>query len=197
VNNYVLFVLFEQILRVIFILGLINRINHPEYLLIFGELPGVILKVILTWIYTNKAIIKVRINIWQTFVVPTLASAIFLGVGLAFNALYLQLITAFAGQALVPTIIYAFVLCFGLTLTLYPFCVGFLGGWDTRSLADLKFATYYSGPSKFFAQLFYKMTELGIKKSPLHNRFPIAVEGIDAEIQKLTQLKQQACEKEN
>jgi O-antigen/teichoic acid export membrane protein len=192
VGLYVLFVTIEQIFRVVLLVSLINRIEHPEYLLIWGELPGAIIKVLLTWVYTNKKVINVRINWYQSVVVPVIASLLFVLIGLALNQIYLDFIVVMGGNALVPTILYAFVVCLGLAMTAYPFIVAFLGGWDDRSILDLEFAAKNAGPSKPFALLFLKMTRLGAMKSPLHNRFPINVEGIEQELVILTDLKEKA-----
>jgi O-antigen/teichoic acid export membrane protein len=194
ISHYVLFVTLEQILRVGIMLALITRISHPEYLLIFGELPGAIFKSILTWIYTNKKILKVRINIWQTIIAPSVASMLILLIGLGLNPIYMNAITQFNGDALIPTIIYSLFVCLGLALTLYPFIVGILGGWDSRSLQDFEFAAYHSGPSKLFAVLFYKMSRIGSKISPLFNRFPTYDTNIDEEIQVLKVLKEKSRE---
>jgi hypothetical protein len=189
VGLYIVFVTIEQVFRIILFIGLVNNIARPELLLIWGELPGVILKVLLTWIYTNKKVIKVRINWWQTIVAPTGAVIAFLIIGSLFNGIYLKLITLFSGQALVPTIIFAFLICNILALTIYPFMLGFLGGWDDASMKDFHFGVKNAGPSRLFGKLFYTMTVLGTKKSPLHNRFPIQIEGIEDEYLHLYELK--------
>jgi O-antigen/teichoic acid export membrane protein len=195
VGHYIVFVTVEQVIRVVFLLALINKVDHPEYLLIWGELPGVILKVLLTWIYTNKKTIKIKINLMQSMIAPGIASIVLVLIGFALNPVYLLVIELFNGNALLPTILYSFLVCSGLAMTVYPFLVAFLGGWDDRSLLDLEFAMEHSGPSKPFFKLFLKMTKLGVKKSPLHNRYPIYVEGFEDDIKKLNLLKNQAINK--
>jgi O-antigen/teichoic acid export membrane protein len=190
VGQYVLFVTIEQVFRVLLLLILITRVqSHPEYLLIWGELPGVILKVLLTWLYTNKLIIKVRINWWQTLFAPGIASLIFFGVGLIVNQWYLNAIVSFSGNALFPTILFSFLICTGLSLTLYPFCLGLLGSWDDASLGDFEFAVRHAGPSRLFGLAFFHMTRFGAKKSPLHNKMPISTTGVAEEIALLNELK--------
>ncbi|MHA1819383.1 MAG: hypothetical protein ACTSU2_05475 [Promethearchaeota archaeon] len=187
VGLYILFVLIEQIIRITLLLLLIDRIAHPEFLLIFGELPGVIVKVLLTWVYTNKKIIRVKIYIWQTVIAPLIATIGFVIVGTILMKFYYQLIS---GQsALVPTIIFSFIIFMGLTITIYPLILALAGGWDKETMRQLEFAISHSGPSKPFSYIFLKSTQFGNKISSLYNRFPIDFKEATSEIEYLMRLK--------
>jgi len=189
IGHYILFVLLEQFIRITIFFVLITRISQPEYLLLWGELPGVLIKVFLTWWYTHKNIIPVHIHRWQSFGAPIISSLVFLIVGLFMNQLHAVLVNFFGGQVLIPTIIMSLLLCPGLAMTLYPLLVGFLGGWDDRALKDLDFAAQNSGPSSIFAIIFYRMTCLGVKISPFHNRTQSYAADLDEELLHLNQLK--------
>jgi hypothetical protein len=126
VGIYIWFISIEQIIRIVFLVSLLNNVARPEYLLIFGELPGAIIKSILIWIYTNNKIIKVKLNYWQTIIAPSVGVIVYIGVGSLFMKLYLYLIESM--EVLIPTIIFAFIIFTGLTMTLYPFYISF-GRW--------------------------------------------------------------------
>jgi O-antigen/teichoic acid export membrane protein len=190
VEKYLLFVAIEQILRIIIFVSLIDRIPRPELLLIYGELPGVIFKVLATWFYTNKRVIPVKINIYQTIIAPAIASFVFLFVGLGFNSIYIRIIGKV--DALIPTVIFTFLIFCVLFLTLYPFVLGLLGSWDADTLSQLRFAAETSGPSKRFAKLFYTSTVFGIKKSKLYGKHAIIIQGIEDDIDLLISLRNKA-----
>lgn len=187
VGIYIWFISIEQLIRVIFIVSLLNNIARPEYLLIFGELPGAIIKSILIWIYTNKKVIKVRINKWQTIIAPFIAVCGYVLLGSIFMRLYLYFIETM--DVLVLTIIFAFIIFTGLTMTIYPFILALAGGWDAETLRQLEFSARHSGPSKIFAMIFLKFTELGNKISPLYNKHPINYEDALIDVNTLTNLK--------
>jgi hypothetical protein len=146
VGIYIGLVTIEQIVRIIVLISLLDIIPKPEYLLIFGELPGAVVKTFLTWIYTNKKVIKVKINIWQTLVAPFIGVSAYVLVGSIFMSIYNLMINNI--DVLIPTIIFAFLIFTGLTLTIYPFVLALAGGWDEETYRQLQFSVKQSGPSK-------------------------------------------------
>ncbi|MHA1339670.1 MAG: hypothetical protein ACTSRZ_06065 [Promethearchaeota archaeon] len=189
-SQYIVFITIEQIIRFILLITLLDILPKPEYILIFGELPGAILKTSLTWIYTNKKVIRVKIYIWQTLIAPILAAVAYVIIGYIFMTFYRNLLLTM--EPLLPTIIFSFIIFTALSMTVYPFVLALVGGWDDETFRQLKFAAEKSGPSKLFAVIFLKMTELGNRISPLYNKFPIDYSKAKADIQKLINLKFQS-----
>jgi hypothetical protein len=187
VGIYILFVSLEQISRIIVLISLINVIQEPQYLLIFGELPGVFLKIIFTWWYTNQKIIHVKINLWQTVFAPLCATLVYISVGylvLSGYDIWLQ-----SSEPLIPTIICSFIIFTGLTISVYPFALGIFGGWDTETIRQMRFAAENSGPSKIFAKIFLLMSEKGNQLSKLYNKHPIEFQEASIEIEQLMNIK--------
>lgn len=187
VEKYLLFVAIEQAIRIILLVTLLDVIPKPELLLIFGELPGAIIKSVLTWWYTNKKVLKIKINLWQTVVAPFLSVAAYVGVGSIVLLIYRNIIAT--QDSLIPTIISAFVIFTGLTMTVYPFALSLLGAWDDETMRQLEFSAKHSGPSKPFALIFLKITQVGNKISPLYNKHPIDFTSATSEIKLLTEMK--------
>jgi len=186
-TQYIIFITIEQIIRFILLITLLPILPKPEYILIFGELPGAILKTSLTWIYTHKKVIKVKIHVWQTLIAPILASITYVSIGLICMRIYNELISE--GNILIHTIIFSLLIFTILSMTVYPFFLAVFGGWDFETFRQLEFAAKNSGPSKLFAMIFLKMTEIGNKISPLFNKFPIDYSKAQEDIQKLINLK--------
>ncbi len=186
-GTYVVAVAIEQVIRVTFLLTTIGSLQFFAF--VFAEIPGVIFKVIFTWVLTNKRIIKVRVNWWQTVVAPGLSCVAIAGIGwllsLAYDAAIVAL-TPVGGATL-----YMVVYFLGFGNFLYPFLLGLLGGHDAESLAQVEFAARHAGPSKFFALVFYRITALGSRLSPLHGRHPIPYEEAAKEAGELFSLVKQ------
>ena len=172
-GTYVVAVIIEQIIRITFLLLTIRTLQFWAF--VFGEIPGVIVKVFITWILTHKKIIKVRINWWQTLIAPGLACGIIALLAWILNALFFDLfltvMTPVGGATIFMVIFF-----FGFSNFLYPFLLGVLGGHDDETLEQIEFAAYHCGPSKPFAIAFVKITKLGCKLSPLHGKNPIDFE---------------------
>lgn len=187
VDKYLLFVTIEQILRIVILVSLMDIIPRPELLLIFGELPGAILKSFLTWWYTHRKVLPVKINLWQTVIAPILSVTVYVIIGSIILMIYRGIIANH--EALIPTIICSFVIFTGLTMTVYPFALALLGAWDKETMRQLQFSTQHSGPSKPFGLLFLKITKFGNKISPLYDKHPIDYESAQDEVKLLTEMK--------
>ncbi len=168
-GTYVVAVAIEQVIRITFLLSTIGSLQFFAF--VFAEIPGVVFKVIFTWLLTNKRIIKVRVNWWQTIVAPGLSCLCIAGIGWLFSLAYdevLQLLTPLGGAT-----VYMVVYFFGFGNFLYPFLLGLFGGHDAEVLAQIEFAARHSGPSKPFALAFYRITALGSRLSPFNGKHPI------------------------
>ncbi|MEX2727384.1 MAG: lipopolysaccharide biosynthesis protein [Candidatus Sigynarchaeum springense] len=168
-GTYVVAVAIEQVIRITFLLSTIGSLQFFAF--VFAEIPGVIFKVIFTWILTDKRIIKVRVNWWQTIVAPGFSCLAIAGLSWLLSLSYDSVLAALTpvGGAMV----YMVVFFFGFGNFLYPFLIGLFGGHDTESLAQIEFAARHAGPSKPFALVFYRITALGSRLSPFHGKHPI------------------------
>nr|MDO8109288.1 hypothetical protein [Candidatus Sigynarchaeota archaeon] len=168
-GTYVIAVAIEQAIRITFLLAAIGPLQF--YAFVFAEIPGVVFKVIFTWVLTHKRIIKVHINAWQTLVAPGLSCLAIAGIAWVMSLFYDA-----ATAALTPlggATLYMVVFFLGLGLFAYPFFLGLLGGHDDETLKQMEFAANHAGPSKPFALIFYKITVFGSKISPLHGKHSI------------------------
>ncbi|MFX0101655.1 MAG: lipopolysaccharide biosynthesis protein [Candidatus Hodarchaeota archaeon] len=181
VGTYIYAVLVEQSVRITFLIFTIDSLQI--YAFLFAEVPGLIVKVLITWIFTHKKILKVKINKWQTFIAPGISSAMIAGIAW-FLSLFFNDFQAFL-TPLGASLLYAVIFFPGFTFFLYPFLLGALGGHDDEVLKQIEFAAKHCGPSKIFAITFYHMTSIGCKISPLHNRYPIDYSEAEKEAEEL------------
>ena len=133
-------------------------------------------------------IMKIRINLWQTFIAPlgaafTMAGCIRLGL-----IYIIPLFQVWFGMLIGVIVMMMFFIAVGPLFIFFPM-YALLGGWDTPSLAILKRSVAMSGPSKFYIQAMYWVSNGIAKRSPLTNRFPIPDDGVNQEIQELTDLR--------
>ena len=69
--------------------------------------------------------------------------------------------------------------------------IGFLGGFDKKSLEHFEKAVKISGPSHFLANLLYKSSLFGYRHSPFKEKFPIPYEEADREANELNLARKQ------
>lgn len=188
-GTYVVAVAIEQLIRIAFLLSAIGSLQFFAF--VFAEIPGVIFKVIFTWVLTNKRIIKVRVNWWQTLVAPGLSCLAIAGIGWFLSLFYDATLVALTpvGGATVYMIIYFL----GFGVFLYPFLLGMFGGHDAETLAQMDFAARHSGPSKPFARLFHAITVAGARLSPLHGKHPIPYDDAAPEAMELLSMREAAA----
>ncbi len=152
-----------------------------------GQIPAELIVIFINSRYIDKKLFKIKIPIWQAFVVPLLAMASTYIIGrlfifLAFDVLY-NLI-GFIGALVVGM---AFLMMFQLVV--YFPMTALLGGWDTHTLADFKMAAKMSGPSKFFVWPIYLIVQKVCSLSPLHNRFGMDYTVPEKQARELYELK--------
>lgn len=137
-----------------------------------GIWPAVIAKTIAGWWYINKKIVEVKVPVWQTFVAPVLASLCMFGLSMVYLYTLHPLLESAIGvlPAGVITLLVAFLIMFAFV---YLGFYGFFGGYDDFGFSVFTQAAEMSGPSKGIMKAIGWLMNLGIKISPLHNRFPI------------------------
>ncbi|MFX0103802.1 MAG: hypothetical protein ACFFCS_29840, partial [Candidatus Hodarchaeota archaeon] len=76
------------------------------------------------------------------------------------------------------------------TLGIYMFFYGFFGGFDDFGMKVMDQATEISGPSKPLIKFLRAFLKMGIRISPLHNKFPIPSEDAERESLELMVLRE-------
>lgn len=171
-----------------------------EYVVIawlLADVPGIILKLILGWIVVNKRIVQIKFPFVQTVLIPAIATIPLILFSIAIigllNVLVEVSMIVVYGIAVLVLLGYLFFLP---ALFTFPI-IGFLGGFDKRSLEHFENAVKISGPSHFLANLMYKSSLFGYKHSPFKDKFLIDHEAADAEAIELTVLRKKFVIKEN
>ncbi|MHA1369347.1 MAG: hypothetical protein ACTSRA_06495 [Promethearchaeota archaeon] len=137
-----------------------------------GEMPAIVSKVAITYVYIHKRILKLKIPWYQAFIAPMITTTIIFAFGFAYvQFIFIPVNDSFGTLiALIPTVL--------IFIVITPFFIYFpitalLGAWDDQSLEILKKATKMSGMGKFFSLPMYKMLLFISKKSKLHGKFSI------------------------
>ncbi len=152
-----------------------------------GEYPAIMFKTILAYVYVNKRVCKLKVGWWQTAVAPVVSGACVLGILVAVLVFVYTPLEASLG--FLPAIGIALVMMFVAMMFVYLPLTGVLGGWDTDSLREFKYAARMSGPSKWFVWPMYQITERACQKSKLFNKYRIKADDAIAEARELLAIK--------
>ncbi|MBD3352854.1 MAG: hypothetical protein GF364_15320 [Candidatus Lokiarchaeota archaeon] len=160
------------------------------FVLIFPGFFQTALKQGLGWWYINNKIIDLKINPWQNWIATGMAGILY------FMVIYfLKWLFSFTLTPLITNIgTIAVLVLLGIYILpglFYFLPVGLFGGYDTHTLTDFEKAVELSGPSKFIIKMWYKGAEFGSKKSKLHNKFPMAYDNVENEVNELMEMKKQ------
>ncbi len=171
-----------------------------EYVVIawlLADVPGIIIKMIIGWIVVNKKIVKIKFPIIQTVVIPIIATIPLY----IFSFIMISIMNGLAKVSMTFVYILAILLLLGYLFffpALFTFpTIGFLGGFDKRSLEHFENAVKISGPSHFIANLMYRSSKFGYDHSPFKERFVIKHEDADKEAEELTILRKEHVIEEN
>lgn len=156
---------------------------------LMADLPPIIAKNIFAWMLIDRKLVKIRVNIWQTFVAPFLAILPLIPINLGL----LWLFNTYSTNqfiAIIMGLIFIVFLLFGApTFIVFPM-LGLVGGWDERSIEHLKNAALISGPSKPFVMTMYRISKWCWDRSPLKKigkKYKIPYEDADREAIELIQ----------
>ncbi|MGV9198878.1 MAG: hypothetical protein ACOC4M_08560 [Promethearchaeia archaeon] len=168
--------------------------GNVVYFWLLAEAPGYIAKGFYGWIIVKKKLFpqnKIEIPLWQTFVIPSIAMLpelpIVLGMIGVFNILFAL------NQMLGFVILGIFLIAMLYILPAYVLMpmLGFLGGWDKKSLDDFRKAALISGPSKIIVTQLYKKTKWAFEKSPWKDKFQVSYKLAEREAQELMEQRQE------
>lgn len=153
-----------------------------------GELPAIMLKIIVNYIYIEKKILHWQIPVMHTFVIPIISMVVVYLVGrLIIPIIYFPLV---GSLGIVPGI----VLTVLVGLLTAPFAIympltAFLGGWDDGALEILNRAVKISGWGRVLSFPMAKLLGFFSRISPLHNRFLIPHQDAMQEARELMELR--------
>nr|MDO8109504.1 hypothetical protein [Candidatus Sigynarchaeota archaeon] len=153
-----------------------------------GEYPAIMYKTILSYLFTHRKVVKIKVAWWQTMAAPVMSGMIMFGALLAMLFFIFNPIDAALG--FYPAIGIALGVLLLLLLFGYLPLTALLGAWDTNSLRDFKNAARMSGPSKWFVWPMYVLTEKVCKKSPMFNKYALEADEAIAEARELLTLKE-------
>lgn len=163
--------------------GLIGIAWTMEY---FWLPVSIVLTLILVY-YLNKKIVEIKIPWKQIFIGFAIPSLIALG--LLQIIAYGVFFPIYRLWGLFPAIAIGILLIAMVLLFVYFPLTGYLGGWDETNLKEFKKVTKMSGPSKIIVIPLYNLIEKVCKKSKLHDKFKMPVEGVVKEANELLELK--------
>ncbi len=140
------------------------------------------------WLFINRRIIDLKVNLWQSFGSTFLAGTIYYG----FLAGILALLKVFLLSVLGIQVILALTLVMAIFILpgpFYYFWWGLVGGFDVNTLNDFQKSISLSGPSKFLVKPWYILAKFGSKISPLYNKSPVDSTKVGEEINMLMSQK--------
>ena len=140
------------------------------WLLPCAELPAIILKVVMNYIYINKKIIKIKIPLFQSWIAPIFSTiAVYFFNQIYISTIFIPMVSIF--NFYVPLILSIVVFIIIVPFFIYFPLTGLFGAWDDPSLEVLRKATLISGGGKVVAIPMFKILRAITKITPLHNRF--------------------------
>jgi O-antigen/teichoic acid export membrane protein len=160
-----LLVFSEQVVRVVLALILLERFQINA--LIIAYFVGLFAKGITAYFVNHKLCYPQRFYFWQSLFAPLLAAGIHFAL--------LRWLTGLIWQGDQITSVLIFFIGILPSFPVYMFFYGLAGGWDTDTLDELHQAVALTGFMRPAVWLIWKATDLGVRLSPLHNRFPISI----------------------
>jgi hypothetical protein len=154
------------------------------WILPMGGIVQDLFKLIACWWYIHRYICKIKIAWWQSFIAPLIPGGLTLAEGLIWGAYVYPWLASVVGSIVAVIITVTFAFAVGLIFN-FIILYGAFGGWDNHTLAVFREAVYISGPSRLLFVPVYKMTAALVKRSKLHNRFPMDHEDAEREMVEL------------
>jgi LPXTG-motif cell wall-anchored protein len=167
----------EQVVRVIFILILLERFQVMA--LISAYFIGLLSKGIVAYLINHRICYPQRYYAWQSLIAPLLAAAAHYGL--------LRWLTGYLWAGDQVTSVLIFFIGILPSFPIYMFLYGLFGGWDEAVLNELEEAVALTGAARPLAWVVWASTAAGAHLSPLHGCFPLTIrEAAMAEARSLT-----------
>ena len=174
----------EQGTRITLLIITLILLNLGWFSLVVSQGFGWVAKWIAGFVVLNWKILKVRINVYQTFVATILAAtveAIYITFGIEFLH---PLLSLAVGDTVAAILLVLFGVLTGPFFVFFP-VYSLLGGWDDESIRIVKRAADMAGPSKGMVNIIAKISIKLSHITPLYNKFPIDNTGVKEEIEDL------------
>nr|MDO8115352.1 hypothetical protein [Candidatus Sigynarchaeota archaeon] len=153
-----------------------------------GTFIPTFLKTLACWVYIHKKIVPVKFPIGQALIAPGLSSIfVFFISWIYINFIWPPMLLSLT---LIPAALLTVLWMLVGTLGIYMFAYGFFGGFDDFGVKIMGEAVAISGPSKPLMKFLMAFLKLGIKISPLHNKFPIPAEDAHREALELMAIRE-------
>lgn len=128
---------------------------------------GLAVEIILAWILMHRLIVRIKLNVWQTWIAP-LGSAFLLYQSVS-------LVTGEVEGASLWMNVAGYTVMMIVALPIFAALTALLGGWDRGSLRDLERAVRLCHVSYPLSWLTLQLTRFAANLSPLHGRFPVSI----------------------
>lgn len=160
-----LLVFSEQVVRLVLALILLERFQINA--LIAAYFVGLFAKGIAAYFINDRLCYRQRFFAWQSLAAPLLAA------GTHFVILRWLAGLIWQGDAITSMLI--FLIGILPSFPVYMFLYGLFGGWDDGTLEELHQSAALTGLMRPVVWVLWRVTDLGARVSPLHNRFPITI----------------------
>ena len=162
----------EQVTRAL-LMFLFVLIFRDMVSVILAYVPAVFTKDFVAWFIVRKKIIKYRLHIFKSFITPAISAII------NFIVLYIfgEIIWGLPlGDKILNTAIIFLIGIFAF-IYFYAFLDAFFGGYDDNTLKEFERASdlVQTRVIRIFPKGLKKVTKLGARLSPFHNKFKIAM----------------------
>ena len=174
----------ETTLQFVFLIGFIMLFPVTIYTFIFAPILPRLIMLVISWIYIDRKILKLKIGDWvgQGIYATAISVAIFSGflfivVDVIYPLLYEWAFDAFAHTgmqeilALIPGVLIILAALLVFPALVFAPIYAFFGGWDDYTLEDFRKAAELSGPSKSITMAMYKVSKAVHDRSPWKNKF--------------------------
>jgi len=155
----------EQALRILLAFILLQRFQI--YALIIAYFIALFSKDVATYFVSHRLCFPQRFYFWQSLWAPVLAGAA--------HYFLLRWVTGLIWRGDPITSVVIFLVGILFSYPVFAFFYGLFGGWDQRTLEELRLGAEIAGMMKPFAKLFWASSAFGARVSPLHNLFPITI----------------------
>jgi hypothetical protein len=156
------------------------------YTLTLTELPVSVLIMILSLVFIHKKVMKIKINIWQTFIAHITSTIILY---IIFEVLKRLALFALFEWNFIGALAIGILVIMILSLGLYFPLTVLLGGWDENSISDFHRVEKMAGPSKMIVKPMAYLIFKTVPKSTLHNKFKIDDTNAKIQISELIELR--------
>ncbi len=154
--------MFDHLLRIVLMLVLIPQFQIHGVLYAF--IIAASIRCLLSWFILANYILKIELSWWQSIVTPAIVTLVIFIIALFIKQVY----QVDSPQEALPLVLIFFVIS-----PVFYFITAVLGGFDDKNLKEFKKATNLNIVTRLLGFIPLWPTALGVRLSPLHNRFPM------------------------